>query len=487
MDYVALNQTTPTGYSYVDNPRAEGRGGGIAVIHRDDLTLSPLSIPAASSFEHLAFRLPGPQSLTVAIIYRPPKTTSSFLSDFTDFFTQLSSISSSLLLLGDFNIHIDSPKCKFSADFLDILNCFNLTQHVNSPTHSRGHILDLVCSTACLCIQNLSLTDLAISDHLAITMDINIPIPGSKHTYTITFRNLKSLFPISFSSSISDIITASSFPANPTPPELVVYNRTLSTCLNQLAPLKTKTVSFSHSTQWYTPELHILKKKQRQLDSLCKKIGLTVHSQAHKDHATMYKAALNNACSKFYSDIVHSNSSNPRTLFSTINKPTKPEDNITVTFTTDKCNNFLPFFHSKIDSIHRQLASTHSLSEPELNPSTSHSLSSFSPLSPFDVSKLFSTTKLTTCHLDPIPSSLIKACLPSLIPLITSIINTSLTTGSVPPSLKCAAITPILKKPGLNPDNLENFRPISNLPLLSKILKCSVFTQLQQYLHSYGK
>ncbi|XP_040912342.1 uncharacterized protein LOC121193970 isoform X2 [Toxotes jaculatrix] len=270
MDYVALNQTTPTGYSYVDNPRAEGRGGGIAVIHRDDLTLSPLSIPAASSFEHLAFRLPGPQSLTVAIIYRPPKTTSSFLSDFTDFFTQLSSISSSLLLLGDFNIHIDSPKCKFSADFLDILNCFNLTQHVNSPTHSRGHILDLVCSTACLCIQNLSLTDLAISDHLAITMDINIPIPGSKHTYTITFRNLKSLFPISFSSSISDIITASSFPANPTPPELVVYNRTLSTCLNQLAPLKTKTVSFSHSTQWYTPELHILKKKQRQLDSLCK-------------------------------------------------------------------------------------------------------------------------------------------------------------------------------------------------------------------------
>ncbi|GLD56422.1 uncharacterized protein AKAME5_000877100 [Lates japonicus] len=44
--------------------------------------------------------------------------------------------------------------------------------------------------------------------------------------------------------------------------------------------------------------------------------------------------------------------------------------------------------------------------------------------------------KFTTCHLDPVPSPLTKAHLPSLIPLITNIINTSLTTGSVPSSLK---------------------------------------------------
>ncbi|GLD56423.1 uncharacterized protein AKAME5_000877200 [Lates japonicus] len=140
----------------MDNPCSEGRGGGTAVIHCDDLSLRPLSIPAVSFFEHLAFRLLGSQSLTVAIICCPPKTSSSFLSDFTDFFTQLLFFSPSILLFCDFNIHIDSPKSKFTADFLDILNCFSLTQHVNSPTHSHGHILDLVCSTASFTIQNLT-------------------------------------------------------------------------------------------------------------------------------------------------------------------------------------------------------------------------------------------------------------------------------------------------------------------------------------------
>ncbi|XP_071754179.1 uncharacterized protein LOC139910701 [Centroberyx gerrardi] len=171
LDYLSLNQTTPAGYSYMDNPRSEGRGGGIAVIHRQDLNPRPLSIPAAPSSAHLAFKIPGPKPLVIAIIYRPPKPNPSFLSDLSEFITQLSSISPSILLLGNFNIHIDSPDCKSAIEFLDILNCFNFTQHVNFPTHSRGHIVDLVCSTG-LHIRNLSSIDLTISDYLAIILDI---------------------------------------------------------------------------------------------------------------------------------------------------------------------------------------------------------------------------------------------------------------------------------------------------------------------------
>lgn len=239
MDYIALNQTTPPGYSFIDNPHLDRRGGGIAVVHRSDISIRPIPIPVVSSFEHLAFRLPGSQSLTAAVIYCPPKTCPSFLSDFTDFITQLSSISPSVLLIGDFNIHIDSPAAKFTSDFLDILNCLNLTQHVTSPTHNHGHILDLVCSTPSLTIHNLSLTDLTISDHLAITLDIITPSPTVKQTRTITFRNLKSISPISLTSSISHAISTSLLPSDPIASDLVnFYNHTLSTCLNRIAPLK---------------------------------------------------------------------------------------------------------------------------------------------------------------------------------------------------------------------------------------------------------
>uniref|UniRef100_A0AAV2MGB8 Uncharacterized protein n=1 Tax=Knipowitschia caucasica TaxID=637954 RepID=A0AAV2MGB8_KNICA len=63
MDYLTLNQTTPPGYSYLDNPRPEHRGGGIAVIYQHNLNLRPISIPATTTFEHLVFRLSGPRLL----------------------------------------------------------------------------------------------------------------------------------------------------------------------------------------------------------------------------------------------------------------------------------------------------------------------------------------------------------------------------------------------------------------------------------------
>ena len=48
---------------------------------------------------------------------------------------------------------------------------------------------------------------------------------------------------------------------------------------------------------------------------------------------------------------------------------------------------------------------------------------------------------------------------------------------------KQAVVTPLLKKPGLDPNDLKNFRPVSNLPFISKILEKVVLTrQLQKHL-----
>lgn len=81
-------------------------------------------------------------------------------------------------------------------------------------------------------------------------------------------------------------------------------------------------------------------------------------------------------------------------------------------------------------------------------------------------------------RLDPLPTILVKASVPSLSPLNTDIIHSSLTTGIVPSSLKTAAVTPILKKFNI----LNNFHPISNLPFISKILEKIVAAQLHAHL-----
>ena len=52
---------------------------------------------------------------------------------------------------------------------------------------------------------------------------------------------------------------------------------------------------------------------------------------------------------------------------------------------------------------------------------------------------------------------------------------------------KQAIVTPLLKKPNLDSDMLKNYRPVSNLPFISKLKKKkAVLTQLQEHLSGNG-
>jgi len=57
-----------------------------------------------------------------------------------------------------------------------------------------------------------------------------------------------------------------------------------------------------------------------------------------------------------------------------------------------------------------------------------------------------------------------------LSPFITLLINKSLTVGCFPAAFKEALVRPLLKKVGFDAGNQKSFRPVSNLPFLSKLL-----------------
>ena len=88
-----------------------------------------------------------------------------------------------------------------------------------------------------------------------------------------------------------------------------------------------------------------------------------------------------------------------------------------------------------------------------------------------------------SCSLDPLPTVLLKECIDVLLPIIMSIINSSLASGSVPSVFKSALVTPCIKKLKLDSNILNNYRPISNLRFLSKVLERAVLPQLLSYLH----
>ena len=109
-------------------------------------------------------------------------------------------------------------------------------------------------------------------------------------------------------------------------------------------------------------------------------------------------------------------------------------------------------------------------------------MDSFSPTTQEEVKKLILKSKSATCSLDPIPTNILKKLLPALLPAITAIMNKSLQSGYFPPIFSRALVTPLIKKQLLNKETLKNYRPVSNLSFLSKILEKLVQKQLVNHI-----
>ena len=89
-----------------------------------------------------------------------------------------------------------------------------------------------------------------------------------------------------------------------------------------------------------------------------------------------------------------------------------------------------------------------------------------------------------SCDLDPIPTILLKACLDVLIKPITDIINASLCYGFFHYNFKWAHVNPVVKKPTLPKEELNSYRPISNLSFISKILETVVANRLRSHIYT---
>ena len=118
-------------------------------------------------------------------------------------------------------------------------------------------------------------------------------------------------------------------------------------------------------------------------------------------------------------------------------------------------------------------------------PPGTQDLSDFQPVTLPKLQKIIRSTPNKNYDLDTVPTSLLKQILPSVIALIAEIINSSLKVGIFPESFKRALVRPLLKKPGL--ELLErNYRPVSNLRYVSKLVEHVVATQLVNHIERHG-
>ena len=116
------------------------------------------------------------------------------------------------------------------------------------------------------------------------------------------------------------------------------------------------------------------------------------------------------------------------------------------------------------------------------SPHRAPSLSNFGVVDEEEVRKIISTSLPKSCSLDPLPTSLLKENIDNILPSITKIVNKYITSGCFPSIYKTAQVTPSLKKSSLDPDTIKNYRPVSSLPFVSKIVEKVVASRLNTHM-----
>ena len=148
------------------------------------------------------------------------------------------------------------------------------------------------------------------------------------------------------------------------------------------------------------------------------------------------------------------------------------------------CASFPTFFVDKIEKNRLKFCTDNRKPKFIPPPEIKCHLTCFEPATSEEVRKLILTSPTKTCALDLLPTSLLKSCVDVLLTPITNIVNLSLKSGVFPDTLKLSHITPLLKKPPLSKDDMTNYRPVSNLNFISKLLEKIIANRIRSHLQS---
>ena len=83
--------------------------------------------------------------------------------------------------------------------------------------------------------------------------------------------------------------------------------------------------------------------------------------------------------------------------------------------------------------------------------------------------------------LDNLDTQTLKLVMEEILPALTHVINLSIKNQEYPECYKRSKIVPLIKKPDDDPLNPKSYRPVSLLPVLSKVLERAIFVQIEEY------
>lgn len=483
-------------------------GGGVCVYIRSDICYNVRTDLDHAHIEAvwLDILFPNSKPLLIGALYRPPDQ-SHFYVDLEEMC--LNSVDfgkTEAILIGDFNTNTlkkDSSIFKSLRNFCHLCSLHQLISQFTRVSTSSQTILDLVLTSDKSKISNSGVIDYGLSDHSMIFCTRKTCKSVFKCHSSVRSRSLKNYNIETLLTSLGSLDWSNVFLSSSVDEAWSYFKLLFLSTVDKIAPLKTCRIKV-RTEPWVNSDIiGAIKarndsfrsfRKNRIPSSFCifKKLRNEANRLIRKAKENYFKESIaenKNNPSKLWKSLKHLGQNN-RLRTKTINKTL----NIGDTVTSDKlkvANCFNRFFTTIADTLVNKLPTfTGVFGESHVKSfyqrmGVQVNAFSFAEVSEAEVLlKLKALNPSKATGLDNIPCRFLRDAAEVITPSITFIINLSITQGHFPREFKLAKVTPLYKKGSkLEPGN---YRPVSILCSISKVIEKVIFDQIDSYLSSHN-
>ena len=466
------------------------RGGGVGMFIREELKYKVRKdiVRFNPDIEHLWIEVKGRNknhSYLVASVYQPKSDSASkdaWIQNFEAVLAQVNNVwDGPIIICGDTNIDTltYSPQSDRYNTMLDQFNCKN---HVKKATHFCKSSIDHIITNIPDKVQHTDVIPCkTISDHDCPYILINIKGETFRPRYKY-IRNYKNFdltkYMNEFSQLPINIVYAVSDPVE----KLDIFNSLICECINNHAPLVRSKITRPPAPWMKELDLIALQKKR---DDLRKRAHET---QSHDDWCLfrevrkVMKIKIKDIKRNFYRNALSSN--RPKEVWQTIHRILNPSNN-PLDEDPDKLNQH---FNTTSERLTPKLRKSSEELRSIIDNLPDHAAHSFvlRPTTYEEVKSAINKCR-NDCSTGPdsIPINLLKPVSDFIISPLTHIINSFIESSVFPKVWKEARISPIPKIP--SPQTLSDYRPVSVLPVLSKVYERIIMIQLTNFIDQARK
>lgn len=414
----------------------------------------------------------------VVCIYRSPK------SNLNKFLERLESLLSKfqprhkVILAGDLNIDFEDKKNKSAVDLSNLFESFDIEMHVHQSTRvteTSSTTIDYIASNIDKEV-HCYVFDPALSDHNAILADI--PVPCTTAVNKREFGRIFSTRNFELFRQSSNFADWNSVLGTTDP--LHSFHLTLRSIVNKSFPLRPLKRRHKHRKRWLTQGIRVSAANLRFLNTLQKAFPNNLMVRSYfLTYRKVYREVITNAKNIYFMRRLLNSNNKQRESWSIVNEITGRVKRTSYTSDID-VNALNDYYCTVAQGLIKNI-------QPVTNPLSY--LSNINIPEPFHLSSTTSTEILETIKSmrnktaaaeDGISLKIMLQLPESAILSLSHAINASFESGTFPSCLKVAKVIPLDK--GGDPQSLSNYRPISLLSTLSKLVETLVRKRVNDFL-----